>query len=99
MLDFIKESIKGQPNNSSFPNDSTFYENIHKYVELLAYVRFYPDIFLDLITPKKGGIKLGLDQRVFLRVIMRFPRAYCVFPRGYGNLQTLCLATYIEKSV
>lgn len=82
MLEFIKEAIKGQPNNSSFPNDSAFYQNIHKYVEFLAFVRQYPDLFLDMITPKSGGIKLGLDQRVFLRVIMRFPRAYCVFPRG-----------------
>lgn len=38
-----------------------------------------------MITPKSGSIKLGLDQRVFLRILVRFPRAYCVFPRGYGK--------------
>lgn len=45
----------------------------------------FPDLFLDLITPTSGGIKLGLDQRVFLRCLIRFPNVYAVFPRGYGK--------------
>lgn len=99
MINWIKEQIKGQPNHSNFSDESSFMKNIHNYVELIAFLRFYPDILVDMITPKSGSIKLGLDQRIFLRVLLRFPRAYVVFPRGYGNLQTLCLATYIEKSV
>ena len=77
----IYESVEVK-NHSSFSEDSSFIQNIAKHVEALAFFRWYADLFLDLITPKSGGIKLGLDQRVFLRVLTRFPRAYCVFPRG-----------------
>ena len=42
------------------------------------------DLFLDLITPETGGIRLDLDQRVFLRGLGRFMRLYGTFPRGYG---------------
>ena len=41
-----------------------------------------PDLFLDLITPETGGIRLDLDQRVFIRVLVRFASVYGVFPRG-----------------
>lgn len=85
MINWIKEQIKGQPNHSNFSDESSFMKNIHNYVELISYLRFYPDILVDMITPKSGSIKLGLDQRIFLRVLLRFPRAYVVFPRGYGK--------------
>ena len=76
---------KNQPKNySSFPDDSSFIQNIDKYVEFLSWARWNPDLFLDLITPTSGGIRLGIDQRVFLRCLSRFPRVYAVFPRGYG---------------
>ena len=76
-----QEELKPQ-NKSSFPDDSDFIKNIDKYVEFLAFCRWYGDLFLDLITPSSGGIKLGLDQRIFLRILTRFPSAYIVFPRG-----------------
>ncbi|WP_425203615.1 hypothetical protein [Priestia megaterium] len=44
-----------------------------------------PDLFWDLITPETGGIRLDLDQRIFLRSIARFISTYGVFPRGYGK--------------
>lgn len=44
-----------------------------------------PDLFWDLITPETGGIRLDLDQRVFLRSLARFTSTYGVFPRGYGK--------------
>ena len=72
-------------NYSSFPDDSSFIQNIDKYVEFLLWARWNPDLFLDLITPTAGGIRLGLDQRVFLRCLSRFQNVYAVFPRGYGK--------------
>lgn len=44
-----------------------------------------PDLWWDLITPQTGGIRLDLDQRVYLRCIARFVSNYMVFPRGYGK--------------
>jgi len=59
--------------------------NIDKLTELISFWRFYPDLFLDLITPETGGIKLHTDQRVYFRVIARFFSTYGVFPRGWGK--------------
>ena len=56
--------------------------NIDKYVELISWIRWYPDLFLDLIKPKSGGINLHSDQRTFMRIAMRFLSMYGVYPRG-----------------
>ena len=59
---------------------SILYENIDK--------DGYPDLFLDLIKPKKGGINLHSDQRTFMRVAVRFYSMYGVYPRGWGKCVT-----------
>jgi len=62
-----------------------FSKNIEKYVDFVSWGRWNPDLFWDLITPETGGIRLDLDQRVFLRCLARFITNYGVFPRGYGK--------------
>lgn len=62
-----------------------FTKNLPKYINFVSWARWNPDLFWDLITPEKGGIRLDLDQRVFLRSIARFVSTYGVFPRGYGK--------------
>jgi hypothetical protein len=64
---------------------SKFEKNFPKYKYLIAWARWYPDLFLDLISPKEGKLSLNLDQRVFLRTISRFMSVYAVFPRGYSK--------------
>lgn len=59
--------------------------NLNNWEYFCSFARFYPDKFLDLIKPEKGGINLDLDQRVYLRSMMRFISLYGVFPRGYGK--------------
>lgn len=44
-----------------------------------------PDLFLDLLKPKDGGINLCADQRIFLRCATRFFSMYGCFSRGYGK--------------
>ena len=34
-----------------------------------SFARWYPDLFLDMIKPQKGGLNLHLDQRIYLRVM------------------------------
>lgn len=63
----------------------SFNKNLHKYIDFVAWCRWNPDLFWDLITPETGGIRLDLDQRVFLRGLARFTSTYGVFPRGYGK--------------
>jgi ribonucleoside-diphosphate reductase alpha chain len=62
-----------------------FRSNIDKYVDFVSWCRWFPDLWLDLIKPKKGGIKLHSDQRTFMRVAMRFLSMYGVYPRGWGK--------------
>lgn len=76
-------------------NESVFGNNLYKYVEFSSWFNWYPDLFLDLITPESGGIKLHSDQRVYLRSIMRFVSTYGVFPRGWGKTFDEVLAMYL----
>jgi len=75
--------------------EDSFLKNIKKYVYFLSWARFYPDLFLDMITPKTGGIRLDLDQRVYLRALFRFLSVYGVFPRGYGKTFKEVLGMYL----
>jgi intein/homing endonuclease len=62
-----------------------FTKNLHKYIDFVSWARWFPDLWWDLITPETGGIRLDLDQRVYLRAVARFVSNYMVFPRGYGK--------------
>ncbi len=64
---------------------SQFRSNLDKYIDFVSWARWYPDLWLDLIKPKNGGIKLHSDQRTFMRVAMRFLSMYGVYPRGWGK--------------
>lgn len=71
-----------------------FTKNIKKYMDFIAWARFFPDLWFDLLTPETGGIRLDLDQRVFLRSVARFVSTYGVFPRGYGKTMKEVMSMY-----
>lgn len=66
-------------------DDSVFGKNLPNYYDFISWARFYPDLLLDLMKPEKGGIKLHLDQRIFLRSDVRFMSMYGTFSRGYAK--------------
>lgn len=76
-------------------DDTVFGKNLYKYVQLASWINWYPDLFLDMITPESGGIKLHTDQRIYLRSIMRFVSTYGVFPRGWGKTFDEVLAMFL----
>lgn len=76
-------------------DNTDFQENVQKYKDLLSWMIFYPDLFLDLMTPEKGGIKLHYDQRIFLRVVSRYLHVYGVFNRSYGKTFLELLAFFV----
>lgn len=51
----------------------------------ISYFKWFPDLFLDMMKPKTGGITLHTDQRVFMRAVVRFVSNYGVFPRSYAK--------------
>lgn len=75
--------------------EDKFTLNLDKWVQFISWARWHMDLFLDLITPETGGIRLDLDQRVFLRGLGRFLRVYGVFPRGYGKTFVEMLGLYV----
>ena len=80
---------KGQKESDKF-ND-----NLNKYIEFLSWARWNPDLLLDLLKPKTGGINLHPDQRTFLRATVRFVSFYGVFPRGFGKTFNEVLAMFV----
>ena len=85
---------------SSYKNEYTLDEQIDRWAELIAYWRWYPDVFLEAITPtnedgKRIGITLGADQKLMLRVMARFAYNYNVLPRGYGKTLIEILSVYL----
>lgn len=58
---------------------------IKKCEEFASFWIWFPDLALDLMAPKEGGIKLHTDQRVFMRAGTRFFSEHGCFNRGYGK--------------
>lgn len=71
-----------------------FEGNFESWVEFIQWARWFPDLFYDLIKPPKGGMRLDLDQRVFLRCMSRFISTYGVFPRGFGKTMLELMSIY-----
>lgn len=69
--------------------------NIDNWEYFCSSCKWFPDKFLDLIKPSKGGINLTLDQRIYLRCMMRFISFYGVFPRGYSKTFNEVLASIL----
>lgn len=70
-------------------------DNLSKWVEFASFLRFYPDIFYDMISPKEGKrLILHLDQRVRMRLLARFPFNYFCIPRGSGKTMEEIMVMY-----
>lgn len=86
------EFLNGVKTQDNITN--SFEENVDKWIEFTQWMKFYPDLFYDLIKPNKGGMRLDLDQRVFLRCMSRFSSTYGVFPRGFGKTMIELMSIY-----
>lgn len=51
----------------------------------IAFFRWYPDIFVDLMKGPNCKFKFYFYQRVFLRAVMRHRYVYATFPRAYSK--------------
>jgi hypothetical protein len=62
----------------------------------LALFTVYPDLFIDLITPKDSGFVLYFFQRIYLRACMRYSYVYITAGRGTSKTFLAVLATYLR---
>lgn len=75
-------------------NSNLIGKNISKWAEFTSFIRFYPDIFYDMLKPEVGGIELDLYQRVMMRTLSRFPQNYFCIPRGGSKTLTQIMVAY-----
>ncbi|UUV25869.1 MULTISPECIES: hypothetical protein [Lysinibacillus] len=73
---------------------NSFEDSFDKWLEFVQWARWFPDLFYDLIKPETGGMRLDLDQRMFLRCMSRFISTYGVFPRGFGKTMLELMSIY-----
>lgn len=75
-------------------------DRIDQYYDLYtSYINFftvYPDLFIDMITPKDSNFSLFPYQRIFLRACMRYRYHYCTAPRAFAKSFLSILALYLR---
>lgn len=78
------------------PNDHSniIAKNISKWAEFCSFIRFYPDVFFDMLKPETGGIELDLYQRIMMRTLSRFQENYFCIPRGGSKTLTQIMVAY-----
>lgn len=52
---------------------------------MIAFFRWYPDLFVDFAKGPDSTFKFLTYQRVFLRCVMRHRFVYATFPRAYSK--------------
>lgn len=71
-------------------------KNFDLYADQLSFFTVYPDLFIDLITPKDSHWCLFPYQRIFLRASMRYRYHYCTAPRAFAKSFLSILALYLR---
>jgi hypothetical protein len=66
------------------------------FTQYLSLWRWYPDIFVDMITPADSKFKLFFYQRLFLRAIFRHRYVYATFTRAFSKSFLSILALYLK---
>lgn len=59
--------------------------NIEAIRKMIAFFRWYPDLFVDFAKGPDSTFKFLTYQRVFLRCVMRHRFVYATFPRAYSK--------------
>lgn len=56
----------------------------------------YPDVFIDIITPKDSSFRLYFFQRIYLRACMRFSYVFITAGRGTSKTFLAVIALYLR---
>ena len=69
--------------------------NLDTYEKWCELFIIYPDIFIDMITPKDSHFTLYFYQRIFLRALMRFRYNYVTASRAFSKSFISILALFL----
>lgn len=70
-------------------------ENFEEFGRAIDFFMLYPDVFLDIITPKDSGLKLFPFQRVSLRAKMRKRQVFETATRGASKSWGAFISRYL----
>lgn len=77
-------------------NEEFMTRNKEKLGDMFSFFTAYPDLFLDLIAPSVGGVKLFFYQRIFLRAAMRYQKVYITACRAFSKSFLVILALFLQ---
>lgn len=92
-ISFIEQDDVEQ---SGFLTKKRVDENLEKCGEMLNLFMVYPDMFVDLITPKESKFHLFFFQRLILRSFARSTQTYATFSRGTSKSFLADLDRYLK---
>lgn len=70
-------------------------ENFENYGKAIDIFLAYPDVFVDLLSPKDSEFSLFFVQRIVLRVMARYRQSYSTFTRAFSKSFLAFLSRYI----
>jgi len=71
-------------------------KNLDNLVPYLSFFRYYPDIFIDMISAPDCNFGFFFYQRMFLRIVMRFKYVYVTFNRAFAKSFLSVMALYLR---
>lgn len=81
--------------NSTHVTKDRILKNAEKYAEVLNLFMVYPDIFIDIITPRNSSFSLFFEQRMVLRSMARYRQSYFTFTRAFSKSFLAFLSRYL----
>lgn len=76
-------------------NKTKFEKNYDNFVKWASFFRWWPDIFIDMITPSDSEFRLMPYQRFMLRVFFRYQYVFCTMSRGTAKSFIELLAQFL----
>lgn len=94
--DYIDFMESDEQDNTGFLTRKRVDQNFEKCGEMLNLFMAYPDMFVDLITPKANHFRLFFFQRIMIRCMARGTAVYETFSRGTSKSFLADLDRYLK---
>lgn len=91
-----KKVVLKNDNMNEITSIKSFESTLSDWGKALGYYRFYPDKFIDMITPPDSKFRLYPFQRLYLRVMARYRISYIVATRGTSKSFLNVLMDYLK---
>lgn len=91
-INFLNKSEKRADRVLTKTRVDANFENYGKAIDIFL---AYPDVFVDLLSPRDSDFSLFFVQRIVLRMMARYRQSYSVFPRAFSKSFLAFLSRYI----